>query len=145
MSLLISIIFVVFFIITSVFCYSLFWIKHSVNPNDYPWLKKYNDEKNKSREQWLTDQTDLLIQKMSLKEKTHQLSGDGGLFFLVRLGINVMLLGRFCNTYSGRNKRLKIPPFSFTDGPRGIVIGKAAAFPVAIARAASWDVNLEKK
>lgn len=47
---------------------------------------------------------------------------------------------------SGRNKRLNIPPFVLSDGPRGAVVGKGnTSFPVAMARGASWDVNLERR
>ncbi len=41
------------------------------------------------------------------------------------------------------NARLGIPGIAFTDGPRGVVIGNATCFPVAMARAASFDVELE--
>ncbi len=41
------------------------------------------------------------------------------------------------------NERLGIPGIAFTDGPRGVVIGNATCFPVAMARAASFDVELE--
>jgi beta-glucosidase len=47
--------------------------------------------------------------------------------------------------YAGYNRRLQIPPLSFTDGPRGIVMGQATAFPVAMARGASWDIHLEQR
>ena len=47
--------------------------------------------------------------------------------------------------YSGYNKRLGIPPLSFTDGPRGIVIGHATCFPAAMTRGASWDPVLEQR
>ncbi|MDQ0614001.1 beta-glucosidase [Microbacterium sp. W4I4] len=46
---------------------------------------------------------------------------------------------------AGRIDRLGIPGIRFTDGPRGVVMGSATAFPVAIARAASWDVDLERR
>jgi beta-glucosidase len=40
---------------------------------------------------------------------------------------------------------LGIPPFSFSDGPRGATVGghKNTIFPVAMARGASWDRKLE--
>jgi len=48
------------------------------------------------------------------------------------------------------NKRLGIPPIIFSDGPRGVVglrmnIRKPTCFPVAIARAASFDIDLEER
>ena len=45
----------------------------------------------------------------------------------------------------GSNKRLGIPGISFIDGPRGVVVGEATAFPVSMARGASWDVGLEEE
>ena len=33
----------------------------------------------------------------------------------------------------------------FTDGPRGVVVGNATCFPVAMARAATFDVGLEEE
>lgn len=41
--------------------------------------------------------------------------------------------------------RLGIPGFAFSDGPRGVVIGPATAFPVSMARGATWDVDLEER
>lgn len=45
---------------------------------------------------------------------------------------------------AGRIDRLGIPGIRFTDGPRGVALGSSTAFPVAIARAASWDPDLER-
>jgi beta-glucosidase len=45
----------------------------------------------------------------------------------------------------GEIKRLSIPGVRFTDGPRGIVMGNATAFPVSMARGATWDTRLEKR
>jgi len=44
---------------------------------------------------------------------------------------------------AGRIDRLGIPGIRFTDGPRGVALGASTAFPVAIARAATWDPDLE--
>jgi beta-glucosidase len=46
---------------------------------------------------------------------------------------------------AGRVERLGVPGIRFTDGPRGVVVGASTAFPVAIARAASWDPELERR
>ncbi len=46
---------------------------------------------------------------------------------------------------AGRVDRLGIPGIRFTDGPRGVVMGNSTAFPVALARAATWDVDLERR
>lgn len=45
---------------------------------------------------------------------------------------------------AGRIDRLGIPGIRFTDGPRGAAVGASTAFPVAIARAASWDPAVER-
>jgi len=45
---------------------------------------------------------------------------------------------------AGRIDRLGIPGIRFTDGPRGVALGASTAFPVAIARAATWDPGLER-
>jgi len=44
----------------------------------------------------------------------------------------------------GRIDRLGIPGIRFTDGPRGVALGASTAFPVAVARAATWDPDLER-
>ncbi|MEI6254611.1 MAG: glycoside hydrolase family 3 N-terminal domain-containing protein, partial [Mycobacteriaceae bacterium] len=44
---------------------------------------------------------------------------------------------------AGRIDRLGIPGIQFTDGPRGVALGASTAFPVAIARAATWDPDVE--
>ncbi|MDZ7685648.1 MAG: hypothetical protein U5O39_12075 [Gammaproteobacteria bacterium] len=47
--------------------------------------------------------------------------------------------------YAGGDESLGIPPLKMVDGPRGARAGKATAFPVAIARAATFDVDLERR
>ena len=93
----------------------------------------------------VTREVDALLSRMSLREKIAQMSGDGGNAILLKLGIYVLGLKRFPNIYSGYNERLGIPPLSFTDGPRGIVIGNATCFPAAMTRGASWDTGLEQR
>jgi len=44
----------------------------------------------------------------------------------------------------GAVPRLGIPGIRFSDGPRGVVIGRCTAFPVTIMRAATWDPALEE-
>ncbi len=46
---------------------------------------------------------------------------------------------------AGAVPRLGIPGIRFSDGGRGVVIGASTAFPVAIARAATWDPALEER
>lgn len=38
-----------------------------------------------------------------------------------------------------------MPGFAFADGPRGAVVGNATAFPVSMARGATWDTELEER
>lgn len=45
----------------------------------------------------------------------------------------------------GQNDRLGIPGIRFIDGPRGCVRGEGTAFPVSMARGATWDVALEER
>jgi len=86
-----------------------------------------------------------LLLQISLKEKVDQMTGEKNLAGLIKLGSNFLILKRFPHLYSGKNKRLGIPPFSFSDGPRGATVGghKNTIFPVAMARGASWNRKLE--
>lgn len=45
----------------------------------------------------------------------------------------------------GAVDRLGIPGTRFVDGPRGCVSGHGTAFPVSMARGATWDVELEEQ
>ena len=45
----------------------------------------------------------------------------------------------------GAVERLGIPGLLFADGPRGMVVGHSTAFPVSMARGATWDVALEER
>jgi beta-glucosidase len=45
----------------------------------------------------------------------------------------------------GAVERLGIPGTRFVDGPRGCVAGSGTAFPVSMARGATWDVGLEER
>ena len=46
---------------------------------------------------------------------------------------------------AARVERLGIDGLAFSDGPRGVVIGPATAFPVSMARGATWDLDLEER
>ncbi len=73
-----------------------------------------------------------LLGKMTLEQKLHEIHGwqsepiDG--FY-----------------YAGGDEALGIPPYKMADGPRGARVGRATAFPVAIARGATFDPGLEKR
>ena len=63
-----------------------------------------------------------LLSRMSLEEKIEMLGGMG--------------------FHTKANERLGIPPIKMTDGPAGVRGGISTAFPVPIALAASWDIDL---
>jgi beta-glucosidase len=46
---------------------------------------------------------------------------------------------------AGAVPRLGIPGIRFSDGARGVVIGASTAYPVTMARAATWDPSLEEQ
>ncbi|KQR23834.1 hypothetical protein ASF79_00805 [Agreia sp. Leaf335] len=45
----------------------------------------------------------------------------------------------------GRVDRVGVPGLRFSDGPRGAVMGASTAFPVSMARGATWDLALEER
>jgi beta-glucosidase len=82
-----------------------------------------------------------LVSKMTLDEKVDQMTGSG----IAPLMLAMFLRDEMAPVYAGANERLGIPPVAFTDGPRGVTSGRATSFPVAIARAATWDVDLQRR
>ena len=90
-----------------------------------------------------------LVSQMSLEEKIDQLYGEK-MILAPKLAINFLYRHRFPHVYVGLNERLNIPPWVLSDGPRGArVLDKkikaVTTFPVAMARGASWDIELEAK
>jgi beta-glucosidase len=82
-----------------------------------------------------------LLDAMSQHERIALLAGDGP---LVR---GVLDMARHYNEtpyVAGALPRLGVPGIRFSDGPRGVVMGHATAFPVALARAATFDPDLEE-
>ncbi|WP_232481286.1 beta-glucosidase [Arthrobacter sp. YN] len=82
-----------------------------------------------------------LIQQMTDQEILGLLDGDSPRLLLPFIPI---LLDRV-PFVAGAVPRLGIPGIRFSDGGRGVVIGASTAFPVTIARAATWDPSLEKR
>ncbi len=83
-----------------------------------------------------------LIKQMTLKEKVHEMHGHG----VARFGLSILFSKKVKPVKAGGCKRLQIPATVFLDGPRGVSLYKGAtAFPVTMARGASWDVDLEKR
>lgn len=90
-----------------------------------------------------------LVQQMTLEEKIDQMYGET-LWRIPKLAIGFLLKGRFPHIYAGGNERLHIPPWVLSDGPRGARVmdhdvKSVTTFPVAMARGASWDVDLERR
>jgi beta-glucosidase len=80
----------------------------------------------------VTEQVDALLEQMTLAQQLNEVRGlqahaIDGLYF------------------AGGDADLAIPPFKMVDGPRGARTGHATAFPVAMARGASFDVYLERR
>jgi beta-glucosidase len=83
-----------------------------------------------------------IIKKMSLKEKVFEMHGHG----VVRFGLSIMFSKNIKPVEAGGNKHFNVPPTIFLDGPRGVSFYKGAtAFPVTMARGASWDIDLEER
>ena len=76
--------------------------------------------------------------KLTLDECISIISGSRGLHSAVPW------LYRLADYPTRSIKRLGIPPLRFTDGPKGVNLGRSTCFPVPIARGASWDAELEK-
>jgi len=88
----------------------------------------------------INDTVNKALKVMTLKEKVATMSGNN--FYLLML--KDMKFG--VRPYPGGGvKRLNIPPFLFTDGPRGVIIPGSTCFPVSMARGASWDIVLEER
>ncbi|MBY0279513.1 glycoside hydrolase family 3 C-terminal domain-containing protein [Candidatus Binatia bacterium] len=80
----------------------------------------------------LERRVDDLLARMTLAEKVEQLHG------LQREPIDGLY-------HTPPNERLGIPGFRMVDGPRGVRAGKATAFPVGMARGATFDPDLERR
>jgi len=84
-----------------------------------------------------------LVAQMSLAEKLGCLDGDTPFWpGVVDMGSG----GYHAHPFpAARVARLGIPGLDFADGPRGCVIGPCTAFPVSMARGASFDPDLERR
>jgi beta-glucosidase len=80
----------------------------------------------------VSTETDALLAEMSLPQKIHEIRGHAP------TPTDSLWL-------AGGDESLGIAPWRMVDGPRGARAGIATAFPVAIARAASFDVDLERR
>jgi beta-glucosidase len=86
-----------------------------------------------------------LLAGMTLQQKVLQMSGDTSLWDLVKL--MTIEEGKYNDEpiRAGADRRLLIPPIGFSDGPRGVAMNHSTAFPVAMARGASWDRELQRR
>ena len=84
-----------------------------------------------------------LVARMTLDEKLSCLDGDEALW----PGLMDMMAGGYHrHTFpAAAVERLGIPGIDFADGPRGCVISPATAFPVSMARGATFDPELEER
>jgi beta-glucosidase len=93
-----------------------------------------SDSSNNNNGPSLETRVDELVEQMTLEEKVAQMSG----------------ITAISGTYGQELwvvpgvERLGIPPFGMSDGPRGVGVHEGAtAFPVGMARGASWNPELE--
>ncbi len=84
-----------------------------------------------------------LLEQLTSDEKLGLLDGDEpfwpGMPHMMGVGYNLEPI------VAGAVVRLGIPGIRFADGPRGAVIGHSTAFPVPMARGATWDPELEER
>lgn len=86
---------------------------------------------------------DYVIGRMSMKEKVAQMSGSSS---VLKLAVDMYIFRHYNRKPypAGGCKRFGIPPIKFSDGPRGVAMDHSTCFPVAMARGASWDPELEE-
>ena len=90
----------------------------------------------------IEDRIEDLLKRMSTEEKIEQLSGGNIINNIA--GITGLATGS-SGFDTPDNERLGIPGFKFTDGPRGVRLGKSTCFAVPESRAASFNTELENK
>jgi beta-glucosidase len=83
------------------------------------------------------------VEGMSEDERLWCLDGDGPFW----AGTADLAVGGYHKSPfpAARVERLGLQGFSFSDGPRGVVVDRATCFPVSMARGATWDVDLEER
>lgn len=82
-----------------------------------------------------------ILSELTLDEKIRITSGNP-LFCLL---FQIAGYGKYCSFNTPALKRFKLPGIRFIDGPRGVCFKDCTAFPVAIARGAAWDADLEQR
>jgi beta-glucosidase len=88
---------------------------------------------------------DRALSELTLDEKIALMSGWRG--NMLRLAGSLILFRQISRwpVPAGGLRRAGIPPIRFSDGPRGMIVGRGTCFPVAMARGASWDPGLEQR
>ncbi len=89
-----------------------------------------------------------LVEQMTFDEKVEQLHGETNWTGIPKFAAGFIGQRRFPHIYVGGNDRLGIPPWCLSDGPRGARVlahgvDAVTTFPVAMARGATWDPDLE--
>ncbi|MCR2792747.1 glycoside hydrolase family 3 C-terminal domain-containing protein [Microbacterium sp. zg.Y625] len=90
----------------------------------------------------IADEASTLLRELTEEEKLGLLDGDGEFWS------GMAAMGKQYNAtpiVMGEIARLGVPGFRFSDGPRGVVMGESTAFPVSMARGATWDLALEEE
>ena len=84
-----------------------------------------------------------LVVSMTPEERLWCLDGDAPTW----AGLTFLVGGGYHRTpfHAARVERVGLAGISFSDGPRGCAIGNATAFPVSMARGATWDPELEER
>jgi beta-glucosidase len=88
---------------------------------------------------------DRVLPELTLKEKVSLMAGRE--MNKLVLGASVLFFRQFNRwpALAGGIRRFGIPPVKFSDGPRGVAMDNATCFPVAMARGASWDLDLQER
>jgi beta-glucosidase len=85
---------------------------------------------------------DELLAELSVEERIGLLSGDGS---FVRGTVDMSKRYNGEPIVAASSPRVGLPGIRFTDGPRGVVMYSSTAFPVPMARAATFDPELEER
>ncbi len=89
------------------------------------------------------DEARQLVAQMTPEEKLACLDGDTPFWEGL---VDAFQGGYYKHPWPGASvPRLGIPGIQFSDGPRGVAIGHCTAFPVSMARGASFDPDLEQR
>ncbi|EXJ74860.1 uncharacterized protein A1O5_01556 [Cladophialophora psammophila CBS 110553] len=91
----------------------------------------------------ITKVAEKLVAQMHDSERLSLLDGDEEFWE----GFRNLFYDRFNRVpyVFGAIPRLAITGIHFSDGPRGVVMGASTAFPVTMARGATWDTSLEQR